>query len=184
MSSNEAFILSLVVAVADNGVIGREGALPWRLKSDLRRFRKLTMGHPMIMGGRTYRSIGRPLDGRDSIVLTRHAERNFALGDSLFMARSWEEAEALAKNCAVKRGVTEIFVIGGASLYAQALPRSDRIYLTRVHGSPPGDVRWDIKLGGEWREAACSQVAAGPEDEYPVSHLILERISKLDGNRE
>ena len=175
MAGNKEFILSLVVAVADNGVIGREGQLPWRLKSDLRRFRQLTLGHPMIMGGITWRAIGRPLDGRDTIVLTRNAAKIAAEQESVFVAPDWEEAEALAKVCAKQRGATEIFVIGGASIYGLAMPHSDRIYLSRVHGSPTGDVHWDAALGSDWEETSRVSVPAGPEDEYPVSHLIIER---------
>ena len=113
--------LSLIVAVADNGVIGRGNALPWRLGSDLKRFRKLTMGHPLIMGRHTFESIGKPLDGRDSIVVTRGAPA--AEGEGLFFAPSLEEAIGLAEARARGRGAGEVFIIGGARLFEHALPR-------------------------------------------------------------
>lgn len=175
MTGAAAFTLSLILAVADNGVIGRAGGLPWRLSSDLRRFRKLTMGHPLIMGRKTFESIGKPLDGRDSIVVTR-AAASFARGsDSVFAAQSFEEALALAKKRAQARGVSEAFVIGGAELFSLALPYATRIYLTRVHGSPEGDVRWESPCEG-WAEASRERRERSERDEYPVTDVILQRV--------
>ena len=173
MDSGGPYILSLIVAVAENGVIGRGGTLPWRLGGDLRRFRKLTMGHPLIMGRRTYESIGKPLDGRDSIVVTREGQTPNAAG--LFFAPSLEKAIAVAQECARARGVSEIFVIGGAALFAQALPFAGRVYLTRVHALPEGDVRLDLQFGGQWKEVSREYRPAGARDEFPVTDLILER---------
>lgn len=165
--------LSLIVAIADNGVIGRGNALPWRLGSDLKRFRKLTMGHPLIMGRHTFESIGKPLDGRDSIVVTRSLPA--ADGEGHYVAPSLEKAIALAEARARARGAGEVFVIGGARLFEHALPLATRIYLTRVHGAPEGDVYWDPQFGGEWIEASREEQPAGAKDEFAVTNLILVR---------
>ena len=167
--------LSLIVAVADNGVIGRGNALPWRLGSDLKRFRKLTMGHPLIMGRHTFESIGKPLDGRDSIVVT-HGQP-LAEGEGLYFAPSLEKAIGLAEARARARGVLEVFIIGGARLFEHALPLARRIYLTRVHGSPEGDVYWNPQFGGEWTEISREEQPAGVKDEFAVTNLVLERGS-------
>ena len=174
MTESAGFILSLIVAVADNGVIGREGKLPWRLGSDLRRFRKLTMGHPLIMGRKTFEAIGKPLDGRDSIVVSRGS---VSLGASagVFAASSLEEALTIARTQAKARGVKEAFVIGGAELFEAALPHANRVYLTRVHGSPEGDVSWEPALGSEWREVSRENRPASDRDEFPVTDVIFER---------
>ncbi len=168
--------LSLIVAIADNGVIGRGGALPWRLGSDLKRFRKLTMGHPLIMGKKTYISIGKPLDGRDNIVVAHRGESILPSAASNFhWAKSLEEALTVARSCAQKRGTGEVFVIGGANLFAQALPLAHRVYLTRVHGSPEGDVHWHPQLGGDWSEISREELPAGARDEFAVTNTVLER---------
>jgi dihydrofolate reductase len=176
---NDPFTLSLVVAVADNGVIGRGGELPWRLRSDLRRFRQLTMGHPLIMGRRTFDSIGKPLDGRDSIVLT-HGEtpKPLPARDGLFFAPSLGSALELAQRRAQERGVNEIFIIGGAGLFSQSLPLAQKVYLTRVHGSPNGDVRWEPPSGGEWIELSRQYRPAGARDEFAVTDLVLQRVKR------
>jgi dihydrofolate reductase len=174
MSTANPVTLSLVAAIADNGVIGRSGGLPWRLGSDLKRFRALTMGHPLIMGRHTFESIPKPLDGRDSIVVTRANRSPDRSG--LYFTPSLETAIALAKERAAARGVREIFVIGGARLFAEALPIAGRIYLTRVHGTPDGDVRWEPELSVGWIE--CSRVDR-PEtgrDEFQVTDIVLEPI--------
>jgi dihydrofolate reductase len=173
MASPE-FTLSLIVAIAENGVIGREGALPWRLGSDLRRFRKLTMGHPIIMGRKTFEAIGKPLDGRDSIVVSRSKAGLKAI-PHVFAASSLEEALIVARTKAEARDVKEAFVIGGAELFEAALPCANRIYLTRVHGSPQGDVTWEPALGFEWKEVSREDRPASDRDEFPVADLILER---------
>ncbi len=165
--------LSLILAVADNGVIGRGNGLPWRLGSDLRRFRKLTMGHPLIMGRHTFESIGKPLDGRDSIVVTRGAP--LAAGEGLYFVPSLENAVELAHARAQARGVSEVFVVGGARLFEQALPLARCIYLTRVHGSPEGDVYWEPQFGGGWVEKSREAQPSGPKDEFAVTNLVLER---------
>lgn len=176
MTEADCFNLSLIVAAADNGVIGRKGSLPWRLGSDLRRFRKLTMGHPLIMGRKTFESIGKPLDGRDSIVVTRDPAAS-GLADGVFFVPSLEEALALARERAATRGVSEAFVIGGAEIFALALPFASRIYLTRVHASPEGDARWPALSVTDWREVSRQDRPASERDDFAVTDTVLERWS-------
>ena len=174
MTKNVEFTFSLIVAIAENGVIGRKDQLPWRLGSDLRRFRKLTMGHPLIMGRKTFEAIGKPLDGRDSIVVSRN-NPSLALNPHVFSAASLEEALTTARKLAKARGVKEAFVIGGAELFKAALPYANRIYLTRVHGLPEGDVYWEPPLSDDWIEICRKEYPASDRDEFPVTDVILER---------
>jgi dihydrofolate reductase len=174
LTTSAEFTLSLIVAIAENGVIGRKGKLPWRLGSDLRRFRKLTMGHPLIMGRKTFEALGKPLDGRDSIVVSRN-NPSLALGPHVFSAASLEEALTTARKQANTRGAKEAFVIGGAELFKAALPYANRIYLTRVHGLPEGDVHWEPLLSNDWIEICRKEYPASDRDEFPVTDVILER---------
>jgi dihydrofolate reductase len=174
VTQNAEFTLSLIVAIAENGVIGRKNQLPWRLGSDLRRFRKLTMGHPLIMGRKTFQAIGKPLDGRDSIVVSR-SNPSLALNPHVFSAASLEEALTTARKLAKARGVEEAFVIGGAELFKAALPYANRIYLTRVHGLPEGDVYWEPPFSNDWIEICRKEYPASDRDEFPVTDVILER---------
>jgi dihydrofolate reductase len=162
----------LVVAVAENGVIGRAGGLPWRLPSDLKRFRTLTLGKPMIMGRRTYDSIGKPLDGRDSIVLSAKRE-GYPAG--VHVAGSLKAALALAAGLARARGVDEIAVIGGAEVFCAALPFAERIYLTLVHASPAGDRRLSPFPPDAWREVAREPMRRSSADEFAADFMVLER---------
>ena len=164
--------IAFVVAVAENGVIGRDGKLPWRLPTDLKRFRKLTLGKPVIMGRKTYESIGKPLDGRDNIVVTR--QRDFAAA-GVHVATSVEEAIDLGRELAEKRGVDEVMVIGGEGIFRAALADADRIYLTLVHGTPAGDTRFAIPDAPAWRETAREPMPQGSGDEYPADFIVLER---------
>lgn len=163
---------SIVAAVAENGVIGRENTLPWRLRTDLQRFRRLTLGHPMIMGRRNFASIGRALPGRETIVLTR--DPDFAVG-GVHVAHDWEEATRLGDDLAARMGADEVSVVGGAEIYALALASARRLRLTRVHARPAGDVlfpEYDASAFQEvWREAH----PAGPDDEHPFTFIDLER---------
>ena len=143
-------ILSLIVAVAENGVIGKDGGLPWRLSSDLKAFRRLTMGKPIVMGRRTFQSIGKPLDGRDNIVVTR--DPHFEVPGVSAVA-TIDEALTLARILATTRGAGEVMVIGGADIYETLLPLADRIYLTRVHASPQGDRHFPPLEPAEWRKS-------------------------------
>ncbi len=168
-----AITVSFVVAVARNGVIGLEGNLPWRLSSDLKMFRRLTMGKPMIMGRKTWASLPkRPLDGRDNIVVTR--DQSFA-EDGAIVAHSMEEAIATAQQAAGRRGVDEIAVIGGAEIFRATLPAAGRIYLTEVDAEPRGDVFFPPLDPGEWRLVSSEPIPRGPRDEVAAVLKVLER---------
>jgi dihydrofolate reductase len=141
-------MISLILARADNGVIGDKGGLPWRLPDDLRRFKALTIGKPIIMGRKTWESLPRkPLPGRTNIVVTRH--RDFA-AEGAVVVHSLEEALDRAQ----QKNPVEIMVIGGAEIFAAALPRADRVHLTEIHAEPDGDVRFPAFAPQQWREIA------------------------------
>jgi dihydrofolate reductase len=158
--------LVLVAALADNGVIGRDGALPWQLPDDLKRFKALTLGKPILMGRRTSESIGRALPGRRNLVLTRQA--TVAVPGVEVVA---SVAEALAR-CA---GVAELCVIGGAELYRATLPLADVLELTLVHAQVEGDVQFPAYERGDWREVARSEHAADGRHAWPMSFVRYER---------
>ncbi len=160
--------------MGENGVIGRDGAMPWRLSSDLKRFRALTMGKPMIMGRKTYESIGRPLEGRDSVVITR--QRDFE-APGAHLAHSLGQAVELAAGLAAGCGADEIMIIGGAEIYGEALPLADRIYLTRVHGSPAGDAVFPAIEPARWREISRDRFPAGERDQYETTFIVLDRAA-------
>lgn len=169
--------ISLIVAVAENGVIGKDGGLPWRLSSDLKIFRRLTMGKPMIMGRRTFQSIGRPLDGRDNIVVTR--DPSFA-PEGVSTTDSVTDALTLARVLGRTRGAGEIMVIGGAQIYDAVLPVADRIYFTRVHASPEGDRTFPEPDPAIWREVAREEIAKGPKDDHAATLITFERMAERD----
>lgn len=157
--------VSLIVAVAANGVIGRDGDLPWRIPADLGFFKQTTMGKPIVMGRKTWESIGRALPGRTNIVLTR--DRQFEAEGATVVA-DFEVALAAAGEAA------EVMIIGGAEVYAMALPHASRIYLTEVHAAPEGDTRLPEFSRDDWRETAREDHAA--EDGTPAfSFVTLER---------
>jgi dihydrofolate reductase len=165
-------IISIVVAVADNGVIGRDGTLPWRISSDLKTFRRLTMGKPLIMGRRTFQSLKKPLDGRDNIVVTRNPGYR---PEGAIVAADFNAALAIARECASERGVDEIAVIGGTSVFAAALPIADRIYKTEVQGSPAGDAHFPAIDWEAWREVAREALPRGPNDDFSATLIELRR---------
>jgi dihydrofolate reductase len=164
-------VIALVVAVGENGAIGRGGNLPWRLSTDLKYFRKVTMGKPMIMGRRTFESFGRPLDGRLNIVLTRNAAFD---APGTVPAYSLDEALDVARKEAKRIGANEIVIVGGDDVFREVLPKAWRIYLTEVHASPDADVwfRFDRK---PWREVSRERNEPGPKDDHPFSFVVLER---------
>jgi dihydrofolate reductase len=163
----------LVVAVAENGVIGRNGALPWRSKSDMVQFRNITIGKPVVMGRKTWTSLPRkPLPGRTNIVVSRDAE--FAAAGAL-VATTIEVALDAARADALRRGVDDIMVIGGSEIFAATLPLADRIELTRVHLKVTGDVVFPPLDAGTWQEVARRDCDAGPEDEANFSILTYQR---------
>jgi dihydrofolate reductase len=161
-------ITALVVAVAENGVIGRDGALPWSLPADLKHFRTLTTGHHVVMGRRTHASIGRALPERTNLVLTRHPEQ---VADGCRAVTTLDEALAVARDA----GETTCFVIGGAGVYAQALPQARRIYLTEVHAAIDGDVRFPALDRARWVEIAREPRAADERNPYALAFTVLER---------
>lgn len=149
--------LSLIVAVAENGVIGRDNELPWHLPSDLRYFKQKTMGKPMILGRKTYDSIGRPLPGRHFVVLSRDPEFR---PEGVVVVQDPEAALRAAEAIAVREGADEIMVAGGAQLYTLYLDRADRIYRTLVHLAPEGDAKFP-DLGSNWLVTSSEQVEEG-----------------------
>lgn len=152
----------LVAAIGENNVIGRDGQLPWRLKSDLVHFRKVTIDRPMVMGRKTFQSIGKALDRRTNIVITRDAD--FSAPGVLTVA-SFEAALDLARKDAAARGVDEIIIIGGSDVFAASLPLADRLEITHVHASPEGDVTFPAIDPKVWREVSRTEHAAGPQDD-------------------
>ena len=165
-------VVALVVAIAENGAIGKGGDLPWRLSSDLRYFRKVTMGKPVIMGRRTFKSLPRVLDGRLNIVLSR--DRGF-VADGVVMAHSLEQALDVARASAARTGADEIMVIGGDDVFRAVLPEARRIYLTEVHAEPHADTWFPPFDATEWCEVSRERHSAGSKDEHAFSFVILER---------
>jgi dihydrofolate reductase len=163
--------VSLIVAAAENGVIGRGNQLPWRLSADLRRFKQLTMGHAVIMGRRTFESIGRPLPGRRMIVVSRQGD---------FRPQGVQRASSLDEACqaAAEHGDSEAMVIGGAEVFRQVLPAAERLYLTRVHAEPPGDVLFPTLDLSQWRLIAAEPHAADAKNDYPFTFEVYERIAR------
>ncbi|XYD06857.1 dihydrofolate reductase [Methylobacterium sp. NMS12] len=157
-------LVSLVAAVARNGVIGRDNGLAWHLSSDLKRFKALTMGKPMLMGRRTWDSIGRPLPGRRTLVLTR--DTGFR-AEGVETVHDWESALAAAG--------AELMVVGGAEIYALALPHADRLHLTEVEADPAGDVRFPAFDRARFRETFREAHPAGPRDEHAFAFVDWER---------
>jgi len=164
--------ITLLLAVAENGIIGHAGRLPWRLSSDLQRFRALTLGKPVVMGRKTYASIGQPLEGRDNIVLTRQPD---FCPPRVLVAAGVEEALALGRQLAAARGVDEVMVIGGEEIFRLTLERAQRIYLTLVHAAPAGDTRFDVPGPPAWRETARMPMRQGPNDQFPADFIVLDR---------
>lgn len=161
--------ITLIAAVADNDVIGRGGDIPWRLPEDWRRFKQTTMGHHLIMGRRTWESIGRPLPGRRTVVVSR-GEPDLPAGVDL--AHSFEEALDLAR----ETGEDELFVAGGAEIYRQALPEADRLLLTRVHASPDGDTQFPDWERDEWE--LVSEEHHEADERHPIAFTFetYERV--------
>jgi len=164
MSATVAPLVSLVAAVARNGVIGRDNGLAWHLSSDLKRFKALTMGKPMLMGRRTWDSIGWPLPGRRTLVLTR---------DTGFRAEGVETVHDW--NSALAAAGAELMVVGGAEIYALALPHADRLHLTEVEAEPAGDVRFPAFDRARFRETFREAHPAGPRDEHAFAFVDWER---------
>jgi dihydrofolate reductase len=160
--------ISLVAAVAENGVIGRDNAMPWKISSDSQYFKRITMGKPVIMGRLTHESIGRPLPGRHNIVVSR--DHGFT-ADGVSVVPTLTEALDLAR----ADGAEEAMVIGGVWAYSAALPLADRLYITEVHAAPEGDARFPDIDPEEWVERSRERQPAGPRDDFDYSFVVLDR---------
>ena len=167
-----AVCLSVIVAAAENGVIGRDNALPWHLPEDLRYFKRVTMGKPLVMGRRTFESIGRPLPGRTNIVISRNPHFR---AEGVRVSASLDDALQLARDIAVAEGVGELLVIGGAEIYAEAIPRADRLYLTLVHAAVEGDAFLPPINWQEWRETGRERHRGSGENPHDFSFVVYER---------
>lgn len=160
--------VTIVAALARNGVIGRDNRLIWQLKSDLRRFRDLTLGKPLVMGRLTYDSIGRPLPGRHVIVVTRDPAFS---AEGVVVVRGWPQAREAAE----RTGASEVMVGGGAQIYALALPDAERLCLTEVNAEPEGDTVFPAFDRTAFRELRRQECSAGPNDEHPSTFVELVR---------
>lgn len=165
--------ISYVVAIADNGVIGRNNALPWRLSGDMAFFKRITMGKPVIMGRKTWESLPRkPLPGRTNILVTRDPSYR---AEGAEVVHSAEEALARGSAVAASDGVDEVMVIGGAQLYAEMFDRATRLYITEVHAAPEGDVSFPAFDAAHWHEVSRERHKAGEKDSADYSIVVMER---------
>lgn len=165
--------ISLIVAVAENGVIGANGKLPWRLSADLKTFRRLTMGKPLVMGRKTFQSLKGPLDGRDNIVLTSDP---FFEADGVSVVDSLADAMTLARTLGLARGADEVMVIGGADVFRAALPQANRIYWTVVHSKPEGDVHFPYLDLSSWTEVESVELPSSDKDDVTATFKVLDRV--------
>lgn len=166
--------LSIIAAMSENYVIGKDNQLPWRLSADLQHFKKITWGKPILMGRKTYESIGRPLPGRRNIIITRNPE---------FQVEGCEITHSLEQALSLVKDSEEVMVIGGAELFAQALPQAKRMYLTLIHHHFEGDCffpRWDAK---QWREVERVEFAADDGFVYGFSFIVLETETQTHDSR-
>jgi dihydrofolate reductase len=163
----------LVAAVAENGVIGQDNKLPWRIKSDLQYFRKVTMGRPVVMGRKTFLSIGRPLPGRTNIVVSR--DPAFAAGGAVVVS-SIERAMQTARGDALRRNADSIAIIGGTDIFNLTMPFADRLALTIVNAKPAGDTYFPAIDPQKWREVERQPQPQGPQDEFAFTFITYDRI--------
>jgi dihydrofolate reductase len=161
-------IVSLIVAVSDNGVIGRSGQLPWHLSRDLRRFKRRTLGHHILMGRRTYESIGRPLPGRQGIVITR---------DPQFQAEGYLVVQSLPEALQCTGDDDEVFVVGGRQIYELALSQAQRLYWTQVHAQVDGDILFPDIDWLQWQLLEEEAFAADDRNEHPCTFRVFQRVS-------
>ena len=160
-------MISLIVAAAENDVIGRQGELPWRLSDDLRRFKAITMDKPIVMGRKTWESIGRPLPGRQNIVITRQPG---------YTAEGCDVVSSVDAAIAASGDADEIMIIGGSEIYALFLRRAERIYLTRVHATLEGDARFMLPGTSDWRLVSDERHAADDRNEFDYSFRRYDRV--------
>ena len=166
--------ISMIVAAAENGVIGRDGQLPWRQPTDLKTFRRLTMGRPIIMGRKTFQSIGKPLDGRTNIVVSRNPEFQC---EGIRCVASLDAALVLARLLAEQMTNPEIMIIGGAELYRAVRPLATRIYLTRIHANPAGDATFETPTGCAWQRVSATPLPRAANDDYDATLQVWERVA-------
>ena len=159
-------IVAMIAAVAANGVIGRDGVMPWRLSTDMRRFKQLTMGKPLIMGRKTFESIGKPLPGRRNIVVTRQRA---------FEAEGVEVASGIDAAIALAGDVDEAIIAGGGEIYAAAIDRADRLYIPEVEAAPEGDAFFPEIDQAVWREVSREGPVRGEKDSASMSFVVYER---------
>jgi dihydrofolate reductase len=164
-------MISIIVATAENGVIGKDNQLLWRLSADLKQFKALTTGHAIIMGRKTFESIGKPLPNRTNIAISR--QHNFDFPEGVLHANSLEKAIEIAKNRAQNE---EIFIIGGGNVYEQALAIADKIYLTEVKANIKGDAFFPKLNTADWKEIARISLQKDEKNEYDFDFVELERI--------
>jgi dihydrofolate reductase len=162
----------LMVALAENGVIGANGTIPWRVRSDVQRLKAMTMGKPVVMGRKTFESLPRPLPGRTNIVITR--DKTFRAAGAV-VTTSFADARAIARGDALRRSVTEIAVIGGAEIYAQWMDRADRLEVTEVQATPEGDTFFPAIDPADWQEVARVRHSAGANESAGFSYVTYRR---------
>jgi dihydrofolate reductase len=167
-------ILSMIVATADNNIIGKDNDMPWHLPADLAYFKKVTLGKPIIMGRKTYESIGRPLPGRRNIVISRD-ENYFA--DGVDTVTSVEQALALVDGSDGNNAVEEIMVIGGGAIYKHCLPKADRLYVTHIKATIDGDTQFPIYDDGCWRKTGSELRASDDKNAYDLDFCVYQRIT-------
>ena len=167
--------ISLIAAVAKNGVIGDGTGMPWRLSTDMRRFRRLTMGKPVVVGRKTFEGFGKPLEGRTNIVVSRTAQ---VWPDGVLGARDLAAALAVARAETERSSGDEIMVIGGGEIYAGTIGGADRLYITHVDAEPPGRTRFPAIDPAVWRAVSTENVPAGPKDSAATSFVTYERIDR------
>lgn len=164
--------LALIAAVADNGVVGRDNKMPWHLPEDLKYFKRITLGKPVVMGRKTWDSIGRPLPGRTNIVISRQADLKL---EGASVVADLPAALSLAKSIAVADGSDELMVIGGSEIYALALPLAQRLYLTEVHAQVAGDALFPVWNREEWGESSRQRHSASDTNPYDYSFVVYDR---------
>lgn len=162
----------IVSAVAENGVIGADNAMPWRLPSDLKHFKALTLGKPVVMGRKTFESLGKPLPGRPHVVISRQA---VDLPEGVHLVQSLEAALELAGQLAAASGAEDVMIIGGGQIYAQAMDHADRLELTRVHASPEGDTVFPVFDASQWELVAERAGERSEKDSADVTFQTYRR---------
>jgi dihydrofolate reductase len=166
-------MVSLIVAATENGVIGRNGVMPWSMPSDLKFFRRMTMGKPVVMGRKTFESIGKPLPGRHNIVVSR-TTGYAAVG--VDVVSTLAEALARARETAIAVGMNEVMVIGGGQIYAAALPLAGRVYLTRIHTTLDGDATFPVLDPAQWHIVGQNPLPCSERDEFMAETVVFERF--------